>query len=96
MKDNKSMNSNIELILEKINGECVLVNKKDIESAIELKNKVNEEILANVENEMEKDEENSTVEFEVIDPVKEEEKEDNFAKFAKVLEISRDSLMGNS
>lgn len=37
MKNNKKNNSNIELILDKVNGEYVLVNKKDVENAIELK-----------------------------------------------------------
>lgn len=103
MKNNKQMSSNIELILDKVNGEYVLVNRKDVEEAIELRNKVNEQILANVENKIDEenlDENSSTVEFNVVDVNNEENKEtiseQNIAKFAKVLEISRDSLMGNS
>lgn len=94
MNTNKKMNSNIELILDKVNGEYVLVNKKDVEEAIEQRNKVNEQMLANVEHEIDGSaDENSTVEFNVVDPSQEV---NNSAKFAKVLEISRDSLMGNS
>ncbi len=88
MNNNKSINSNIELILDKINGQYVLVNKKDIESAIEFRNKMNDQILAN--------DENATSELNVEESTNDSENFDNFAKFAKVLEISRDSLMGNS
>lgn len=96
MKNNKQNNSNIELILDKVNGEYVLVNKKDVEYAIELKNKFNEELLSRVESQLEeKSDENSTVEFE-SEESKIEEQEDNISKFARVLEISRDSLMGNT
>lgn len=96
MKNNKKNNSNIELILDKVNGEYVLVNKKDVENAIELKNKFNEELLSRVESQLEgKNDENSEAEFESKES-KIEEQEDNVSKFARVLEISRDSLMGNA
>ena len=96
MNNNKQNNSNIELILDKVNGEYVLVNKKDVESAIELKNKLNEELLSRVESQLEgKNDENSMAEFESKE-LKIEEQEDNVSKFARVLEISRDSLMGNT
>lgn len=96
MKNNKKNNSNIELILDKVNGEYVLVNKKDVENAIELKNKFNEELLSRVESQLEgKNDEYSDAEFESKES-KIEEQEDNVSKFARVLEISRDSLMGNA
>lgn len=96
MNNNKQNNSNIELILDKVNGEYVLVNKEDVENAIELKNKFNEELLSRVESQLEgKNDENSMAEFESKE-LKIEEQEDNVSKFARVLEISRDSLMGNT